>query len=80
MAMEYLCVKFSEDRCVKIVARTGDWRTNATFEIEAGTYTVTLDPSDDIHPRVRTIELKNTSVIKPMEISFEKKSVSAGPV
>jgi len=77
--MEYLKVNFPEDRRVKISGKSGDWRANVTFEIEAGTYTITLDPSDDVTPPERTITLQNTTVIKPMEISFEKKSSSPGP-
>jgi hypothetical protein len=77
--MEFLTVKFQEDRRVKISGRGGDWRTNVTLEIEAGTYRVSLDPSDDCTPPEQIITLQNTTVIRPMEISFEKASSSPGP-
>jgi hypothetical protein len=47
-------------------------RTDRTIELEPGTYTVSLSPSDDVKPQKRRIRLSKTSPIKPREIAFAK--------
>ena len=78
MPMEYLKVIFPEERGVKIDGRhREDWKTNLTLEREAGTHSVTLLSPPDFTPPSHIIDLQNTSVIKPLEITFAK--ISPGP-
>ncbi len=75
--MEYLLVKFAEDRGVKIDGRPpGDRKTNITLELEGGTHAVTLERSDDCIPIEHTIMLEGTTLIRPMEIVFVKRPSS----
>ncbi|HET6463999.1 MAG TPA: PEGA domain-containing protein [Nitrospiria bacterium] len=69
--MEYLIVHFPETRRVLIDGQD-QGRTDRTIELEAGTYTVSLSPSDHVKPKKRTVTLSNTSPIKPREVAFGK--------
>ncbi|HTN43572.1 MAG TPA: PEGA domain-containing protein [Nitrospiria bacterium] len=69
--MEYLSVHFPETRRVLIDGRD-QGRTDRTIELEAGTYTVSLSPSDDVKPKKRRVRLSRTSPIRPKEITFAK--------
>jgi hypothetical protein len=69
--VEYLIVHFQETRRVLIDGQD-QGRTDQTIELEAGTYTVSLSPSDDIKPKKRRILLSRTSPIMPKEITFAK--------
>jgi hypothetical protein len=69
--MEYLIVHFQETRRVLIDGQD-QGRTDRTIELEPGTYTVSLSPSDDVKPQKRRIRLSKTSPIKPREIAFAK--------
>ena len=69
--MEYLLVHFPEARRVLIDGQD-QGRTERTIELEAGTYTVTLSPSDNVKPKKRAVRLLNTSPIKPREVTFAK--------
>ena len=70
--MEYLLVKFSEDRECSVDGKI-QGMTNETIELEKGTHLVSLkSPPNDFQPNRRKIKLENTSSISPMEVSFEK--------
>jgi len=69
--MEYLLVHFPEARRV-LIDGVDQGRTDQTIELAAGTYTVSLSPSDHVKPRKRTVRLSNTSPIKPREVAFAK--------
>jgi hypothetical protein len=63
--------KFLEDRDL-IVGGEKQGTTNQTVELASGTHTITLGPSGDFTPKQMKIVLKDTTVISPMEVRFEK--------
>jgi len=46
--------------------------TNQTVELTRGTHTITLGPPMDFTPKSLKVVLKDTTVISPMEVRFEK--------
>ena len=70
--MEYLLVTFEEDRGVIINSAPGAWRTNELLLLEAGTYTIALEPPANFTPVGIGIVLEDTTVIEPYEITFTK--------
>ena len=46
--------------------------TNQTVELTRGTHTIALGPPQDFTPKTMKIVLKDTTVISPMEVRFEK--------
>jgi hypothetical protein len=69
--MEYLIVYFPETRRVLIVGED-QGETGETIELDRGTYVVSLSPSDDSTPKKHTVILKNTSPIRPKQVTFAK--------
>lgn len=69
---EFLLVKFDEDRGVIVNGAPGEWWTNQTFQLQAGTYLITLAPPNDFTPPNIKVVLKNTTVLEPKEIVFTK--------
>ncbi len=69
---EFLVVKFDEDRGVIVDGAPGEWRTNQTLQLEAGTHVITLTPPPDFTPPEIEVVLKNTTVLDPKEITFTK--------
>ena len=63
--------KFLEDRDL-IVGGENQGTTNQTVELARGTHTITLGPPRDFSPISMTIVLKDTDVVSPMEVRFEK--------
>ena len=63
--------KFLEDREL-IVGGETHGKTNQTVELARGTHTVTLGPPSDFIPKKMKVVLKDTTVISPMEVRFEK--------
>ena len=63
--------KFLGDRDL-IVGGDNQGTTNQTVELTRGTHTITLGPPEDFTPEEVTIVLRDTSVISPMEVRFEK--------
>jgi hypothetical protein len=55
-----------------IVDDEGQGTTNQTIELTRGTHTLTLGPPENFTPTEVTVVLKDTSVISPMEVRFEK--------
>ena len=62
---------FLEDRDL-IVGGENHGTTNETVELARGTHTITLGPPRDFIPKKMEIVLKDTTVISPMEMRFEK--------
>ena len=67
--MEYLLVRFREDRRVVV---DGHYQgvTNKVIEIEAGSHRITLEAPYDFTPHECTITLANTAVTSPHELQF----------
>lgn len=63
--------KFLDDRDL-IVGGDNQGTTNQTVELARGTHTVTLGRPVDFTPKTMKIVLKDTTVISPMEVRFEK--------
>lgn len=63
--------KFLEDRDL-IVGGEKHGTTNKTVELARGTHTITLGPPLDFTPKEMKIVLKDTTVISPTEVRFEK--------
>ena len=47
-------------------------KTNQKVELARGTHTITLGPPMDYTPKKVKVVLKDTTVIRPMEVRFEK--------
>ena len=68
--MQYLVVLFPRRRRVFV---DGEWwgHTNEIIELEGGKYPVSLGPPDNYRPGSRKVDLKNTSELKPLTVSFQ---------
>lgn len=70
--MEYLIVKFEEDRGV-VIDDNPQGRTNIEIELEKGTHVIRLaTPPKDFTPEKIKIVLENTTFISPKEVCFDK--------
>jgi hypothetical protein len=69
--MEFLVVLFPRKRQVRIDGEVNG-RTNELIEIEGGEHTVTLGPPRNFKPASRTVDVRNTSALMPMTVSFEE--------
>jgi len=63
--------KFLENRDL-FIGGDNQGTTNQTVELASGTHTITLGPPKDFTPKKMQIVLKETTVISPMEVRFEK--------
>ena len=63
--------KFLEDRDL-FVGGDKQGKTNQKVELARGTHTLTLGPPMDFTPKKVKVVLKDTTVIRPMEVRFEK--------
>jgi hypothetical protein len=63
--------KFLEDREL-MVGGEKQGTTNQLIELAGGTHTITLGPPEDFSPKMMKIVLKDTTVISPREVRFEK--------
>lgn len=69
--MEYLLVHFPRSRRV-VVDGVFSGRTEEVIELEAGTHEVSLGPPyNNFTPASRKIVLRKTSVLTPLEVSFD---------
>ncbi|MBI4241206.1 MAG: hypothetical protein HY613_05765 [Candidatus Rokubacteria bacterium] len=67
--MEYLIVHCPQKRSVMVDGvRHGE--TEDPIELEAGTYTITLEPADGSQPAQHQVVLLSTTLISPCEVSF----------
>jgi hypothetical protein len=72
MAMQYLIVRFPEDRGVMVDGRPAG-TTNAVMAVEEGTCSISLEGAHDFSPASQTITIADTaSFVDPKEITFEK--------
>jgi hypothetical protein len=63
--------KFLDDRDL-IVGGEKQGTTNQIVELAAGTHTLTLGPPRNFSPKKMEVVLKDTTVISPREVRFEK--------
>ncbi|OGV70661.1 MAG: hypothetical protein A2283_11595 [Lentisphaerae bacterium RIFOXYA12_FULL_48_11] len=70
--MEYVIVDFPESRTV-VMDGKGNGKTNKTMDVEEGTHIFKLADPKDYKPRQVTRVIKNTTMVKPEEVIFEKK-------
>lgn len=63
--------KFLADRDL-FVGGDKQGKTNQKVELAGGTHTLTLGPPMDYTPKKVKVVLKDTTVIRPMEVRFEK--------
>jgi hypothetical protein len=70
--MEFLKVKFDGEDCKVIIdGVTGSWRTNETFQLEAGHHLVSLlRPPLTFSPPEKSVVLAATTVNHPEEVKF----------
>jgi hypothetical protein len=66
---EYLVVKFPKPRKV-LLNGVPKGNTNELLPLEAGKYTVSLEPPPDFKPPAQDIDLGNTSAEHPQEVVF----------
>ncbi len=70
--MEYLVVKFAEQRGVLVNEASGAWMTNEALQLQAGTYIITLAPPMDFTPTEIKVVLRNTAILITKIILFTK--------
>ncbi len=68
---EFIRVVYVADREVFVDGESSG-RTNETVRVERGTHTVNLGDPRDYDPKWRRPQVKNTSPIKPLEVTFAK--------
>jgi hypothetical protein len=73
--MEYVKVTFPTRRLVYIDEQENGY-TNEVLRVEAGTHVFALGNVANYRPESRTITVKDTTVLEPMEITFHKKDES----
>lgn len=73
MGDELIIVVFPEDRDVFIDGEKNG-RTNQTLRVEEGRHTINLGDPRDYDPKWRRPLVTGTTVIRPLEVIFEKKS------
>lgn len=70
--MEHVIVTFPTDRLVYIDEEEGG-RTNEVLKVDAGTHVFELGHLQNYRPLRRTVLVKDTTVLEPMEIRFFRK-------
>jgi len=73
--MEYVKVTFPTRRLVCIDEEENGY-TNEVLRVEAGTHVFELGTLPNYRPGSRTVTVKDTTVLEPMEIAFYKKDES----
>ena len=69
--MEYVIVRFARSRRVYVDGdRSG--QTGMRLRVEEGTHTINLGEPRDYTPKWRRPTVTGTTVLQPMEISFEE--------
>ena len=71
--MEYLLVKFVENRHVIINKIDTGQHTGEVIELEGGHHDITLSGPNDFVPETQSIILRNSTALEPMEVSFAEK-------
>lgn len=67
--MEYVIVRFRESRTV-LIDGYNSGLTNETLIINDGLHTFSLKGPSNFRPAEQTLEVANTTEIKPREVSF----------
>lgn len=70
MPYEYLVVLFPRRRRVKVNQEFMGY-TNFLLELQGGRYEIALGPPQNFTPKMREIDLRNTSRITPMIVEFK---------
>lgn len=70
--MEYVKVKFPTRRLVYIDEEENGY-TNEVLRVDAGTHVFELGHLDNYRPASRTVTVKDTTVLEPLEIAFYRK-------
>jgi len=69
--MEYVIVRYSKKRGV-LVDGEESGSTDTILRLEQGTHTFSLDGPQDYKPSFRRRMVKDTTPIKPLEVTFDK--------
>lgn len=69
--MEYLLVQYPRRRKVRIDGEHNGY-SNEPIELEGGPHTVTLSPPPNFAPKLRKVTVRNTSVLSPKVVVFER--------
>lgn len=70
--MEFVMVSFPTNRFVYIDGKKGGI-TNDVLRIESGTYEFTLGNLKNFEPASQEVEVRDTTVLKPLTIVFARK-------
>lgn len=70
--MEYVKVKFPTRRLVYIDEEENGY-TNEVLRVDAGTHVFELGSLANYRPASRTVTVKDTTVLEPLEIAFYRK-------
>lgn len=70
--MEYVTVAFPTDRLVYIDDEEGGY-TNEVLKVDAGTHVFTLGNLQNFRPSQRTVLVKDTTPLEPLEVRFYRK-------
>ena len=70
--MEYVKVKFPTRRLVYVDEEENGY-TNELLRVDAGTHVFGLGNLANFRPASRTVAVKDTTVLEPLEIAFYRK-------
>jgi hypothetical protein len=70
--MEHVIVTFPTDRLVYIDSEENG-NTNEVLRVSAGTHVFELGNLENYRPASRTVMVKDTTVLEPMEVRFFRK-------
>lgn len=70
--MEYVIVRFPTRRLVYIDDEENGY-TNDVLRIDAGTHVFRLGNRDNFRPASRTLTVKDTTVLEPLDVKFRRK-------
>jgi hypothetical protein len=67
--MEYVVVRYPTRRLVYVDGEAGGY-TNEVLRIDAGTHAFALGNRPNFRPASRTVTVRGTSVLEPLEVRF----------
>jgi hypothetical protein len=70
--MEYVIVRFPTRRLVYIDDEENGF-TNQVLRVDAGTHVFSLGNVANFRPASKTVKVRNTSVLEPLEVRFFRK-------
>lgn len=70
--MEYVIVRFPTRRLVYIDDEENGY-TNKVLRVDAGTHVFTLGNLANFRPASRTLRVRDTNVLEPLEVKFFRK-------